>query len=1733
MELEQAARLEAEGRFSEAEAIYRQILALDPEMAAAWHALGLLVFNSGNLEEASQCLARATLQAPLNAIYHRNLGEMLRRIGHLDRAIACGEAACKLSPADLDAHYNLGLAYGDAKHFRKAISCYRKALKINPKHGLSWNNLGAALEQQGDKVEALKAYEKAVAINPSHAEAQNNQGAIYSEQGQLDQARDSFNNAIVARADFVEAHYNLCSLKTYQPDDPHLTMLESVYRQRGRLNDHARIRYGFALGKALDDIQQYDRAFSAYEEANRIQHAILPYEESRDEHMVKAIIRIFNRDFFEARQDWKGNPKSPIFIMGMPRSGTTLLEQILCSHASVYGAGELVDLNAVIGEIMGVAPDRPFTEGVSALKKADIRRIGDGYAKRVWKLSPKSEFITDKMPANFFYLGLIHLALPNARIIHAMRDPMDSCFSCYSRLFNDTMEFAYDLGTLGRYYRRYMALMKHWHDVLPEGRILDLRYEDMVEDTEGQARRVLDFVGLPWDPSCLEFHKNERLVKTASVAQVRKPIYKTSLARWKHFARHLQPLLDLVREFRDPNDEPDLSHLPDLPAPISAVPPSAIDVGLAQVIEQAQFLQGQNRHQEVLAVLGPYMNGQSEGDQAAILWHLQGISLYRSDRFEEARQSYQKALDIRPDFASALNSFGFLLQDVGEMPAAIAAFDKAIALVPEMAMARLNLGMAQLKVGDFENGWENYEARWTGSAESAMGSFVRPDCGLPMWDGNDVEGADQKGLLIITEQGFGDTFQFTRYLPELIGRFGRLGFACSQPTARLMEWSFGNQVTLFTKLPNDTSGWDYQCAMMSLPRAFKTQMDSIPATVPYLKTTKPAREYWRTRLEKAAPGRFRIGIAWAGRPAHQCDARRSLRFEQILPLLKTEWITWVSLQKWAPEQVRSEPPESVDWLDWTDELNDFADTAALLENLDLVLSIDSSMVHLAGGLNRPVWMMNRFDCEWRWMLSRADSPWYPNIRIFNQPTFGDWATVLADVQRALQKLPLPKVPAKIRAKRALPSLTPVTQPLSVPLDQPKPATMSIDQALQLANQHQAGNRLAEAEQILRQILQMQPKNTHALHLLGVVYYQAGNRDQALILIRQAIDIEPTVALFHSNLAEMCRQQGQLEEAIAQGRKAVELDPESASANSNLGIALYDANDFDAAEACHHRALAIMPNLLHSMNNLGSIERARGNKEGALEWYRKVMDIYPDYPETQTNLGAVLVENDEPEAAIPILQSVLKQHPNSPEALCNLGLARFKLDQFDAAETLLRRSLQVRTEYPTSMLGLARVLQQTERMNEAEALLKRVIELEPDRMDAYCHLGSVYTEMSSPQEAEAMYQAVLGHDPKNTDALTGLANLRLEGGNITEAAKLLEHALEIHPENLGALFHLSQTRTIKKGDSVLSCLEACLVKSGDLSSEKRVWLHYALGKAYDDLKEYDKAFPHFLEGAKLQREKIQYSADADASRIQQVIDAFTRERIEKLSGGGDSSETPVFILGMPRSGTTLTEQIIASHPQVFGAGELRDLLDIAQQPIGGVSMAYPNNASRLTHDVLSQWGAQYLDCLRKNDGKALRITDKMPGNYMGLGLIHLMLPNAKIIHVKRNPVDTCLSCFTRLFNRHQDATYDLTELGKHYIGYSKLMDHWRAVLPVDRFIEVEYEDIVADMETQARRLIDWCGLDWDDACLAFHKNKRNVRTASVTQVRKPIYKGSVERWRHYENYLEPLLKQLKPLFKAED
>jgi len=689
--------------------------------------------------------------------------------------------------------------------------------------------------------------------------------------------------------------------------------------------------------------------------------------------------------------------------------------------------------------------------------------------------------------------------------------------------------------------------------------------------------------------------------------------------------------------------------------------------------------------------------------------------------------------------------------------------------------------------------------------------------------------------------------------------------------------------------------------------------------------------------------------------------------------------------------------------------------------------------------------------------------------------------------------------------------------------------LSIPQALELASAHQGAGRLHEAEAVVREVLKAVPRHPQALHLLGIIAHQAGRIDVAIGFVRQAIEADGTVGLFHTNLCEMLRQSGQLEAAVDHGRRGAELNPRIATAHSNLGVAYYDQGDYDAAERCQREALALKPGMPQALNNLGSIARQRDDKEQAVHCYREALAAAPDHIEALNNLGALLTELDQTGEARQCLLRAVRLNPRYAEAHRNLGTLFLQEEAFDKARVAFNEALKFKPDFIDALVGLALIHREHDAFDEATALIDRALTIDPAHAAALTQRGNLYGDMGFPERALAAFDEAIASDPESEGALVAKGHVLIQLGDMTTAQTTLERALEVAPDSIAAQLAVVQLKKVRAEDAALAALEAENARLDESSVTRRIPVHFALGKCYDDIGEYDRAMPHFLEGCRLKRARIPYDADAQSRHIDDVINTFDAATVARLAGNGDASELPIFVLGMPRSGTTLTEQIIASHPLVYGAGELPDLLGIANRsPLTGARAAYPASLANITARELGALGAEYAAGLHARAPDAARITDKMPANFYCVGLIHLALPRARIVHVRRNAVDTCLSGITKLFKNGQYHSYDLAEQGRFYVNYARLMDHWRNALPPGAFYEVEYEALVADTEQEARALIDYCGLEWDDRCLEFHKTERSVRTASVTQVRQPIYKTSVERWRRYEQFLGPLLEALGDL-----
>jgi tetratricopeptide (TPR) repeat protein len=612
----------------------------------------------------------------------------------------------------------------------------------------------------------------------------------------------------------------------------------------------------------------------------------------------------------------------------------------------------------------------------------------------------------------------------------------------------------------------------------------------------------------------------------------------------------------------------------------------------------------------------------------------------------------------------------------------------------------------------------------------------------------------------------------------------------------------------------------------------------------------------------------------------------------------------------------------------------------------------------------------------------------------------------------------------------------------------------------------------------------------------IALYNAGRYAEVESRARRLLDLYPDFGFGWKLLGSALQIQGQ--NALPAFQKAVELLPREADAHYNLGVALKGLGLLEDAAASYRRALKIKHDYVEAHNNLGNVLKDLGQLDEAVDCYHRALKFKPDFAEAHLNLGNIFKDTGQLENALACYRQAVGLRPDYAEAYNNMGMVQRELERFD----------------------------------DAMASFRRALEIKPDYAEAHNNLGVVLSETEQQDAAVECYRRALEIDPECIEAMISTGKLCLQNGDFAEAEKHCQKALGIKADNMDARLLLAKARKTTAGDDNLAALlgmeKAAQLSKSPMPHDEAVSLHFALGNCFDDLGNHDQAFRHYLQGCKLKRATLKYEAAQMTQYFDGIMRVFDRDTLARLRGSGDPSSVPIFVLGMPRSGTTLTEQIIASHPAVHGAGELPDLMAIAQRDIAGTGVRFPDNIPALDQPTLGAWAAEYVAGLRRRAPDAIHVTDKMPANFMAIGLIHLMLPNAKIIHVNRNPVDTCLSCFTMLFSHGHAYSYDLAELGRYYADYARLMAHWRQVLPEGAFLEVRYEDLVTDNEAQTRRLIAYCGLEWNDACLKSHETKRSVRTASVTQVRQPIYTSSVERWRKYETYLRPLLDELGDL-----
>jgi tetratricopeptide (TPR) repeat protein len=543
--------LAALGRGREADAAFEEFFEQDTDKGKV--ALALDHLRAGRKSEAIETLRGALRESPDNVDAMRCLAQVyVQEKQRLSDAEALLRRATELAPAYTAVWILLGGLLHDAGRHRESVEAFRQATTLEPKHAPAWTGLGNAHAFGGDVQEAREAYQRAVELDPGAAGAQMGLGHVLKTLGDQAGSLCAYRAAIAARPGFGEVYWSMANLKVFRFEDAEVDAMEEQLK-REDLTQSAEIHFRFALGKAWEDKGDYDRAWHYYDSGNQKQRKQVFHDPVLVEVRHDHIIEVFDREFLERHAGAGHESAAPIFIVGLPRSGSTLIEQILASHSRVEGTQELPILPRLASSIGRYRPDqKQYPHTARDLRARDFRAFGRQYLEEAaaYRSTDRPHF-TDKLPNNFSHVGLIHLILPNAKVINARRHPFDSCLGAYKQLFGKGQHFTYDMAELGDYYRKYHETMRHWHRVLP-GKVLDVHYEETVTDLETQVRRVLAHCGLPFEDACVRFYRTDRPVKTASSEQVRQPIYTRAAGYWRRYEKHLgiwkEQLVDILDE---------------------------------------------------------------------------------------------------------------------------------------------------------------------------------------------------------------------------------------------------------------------------------------------------------------------------------------------------------------------------------------------------------------------------------------------------------------------------------------------------------------------------------------------------------------------------------------------------------------------------------------------------------------------------------------------------------------------------------------------------------------------------------------------------------------------------------------------------------------------------------------------------------------------------------------------------------------------------------------------------------------------------------------------------------------------------------------------------------------------------------------------------------------------------------------------------------------------------------
>jgi tetratricopeptide (TPR) repeat protein len=707
---------------------------------------------------------------------------------------------------------------------------------------------------------------------------------------------------------------------------------------------------------------------------------------------------------------------------------------------------------------------------------------------------------------------------------------------------------------------------------------------------------------------------------------------------------------------------------------------------------------------------------------------------------------------------------------------------------------------------------------------------------------------------------------------------------------------------------------------------------------------------------------------------------------------------------------------------------------------------------------------------------------------------------------------LTKFPKNKRASDGLEGLA--SRPVGKASKVQDPTQDQLQSLINLYSQGQLQEALKEAQNLVHHF----PMSAVLFSIQGALLKGLGQFDLSIAAFNKALAIKPDYKEVYNDMGIVLAEQGKLEKAIEAYNKALAIKPNYAEAFYNMGVALVEHGKLEEAIEAYNKAVSTKPDYAGAFHNMGVALKEQGKLDEAIEAYNKALAIKPNHADAYSNMGIALKEQGKLDEAIEAYNKALAIKPDHADAYNNMGITLKDQGKLEEAIKAYNKALAIEPDYVEAYYNMGNALQEQGKLEEAIEAYNKALAIEPDNAEAYNNIGVTLQEQGKLEEAMKAYRKALFINPDHAGAWNNMGVTLQEQGKLEEAVEAYNKALAIKPDYAEAHRHLSILTKYTSDTAQISEVEA-LLQQADMGDSDRCNLLYTNAKMQEDLGDLSGAYASYVAGGGLRQKLLKYEFKKDEHLFDQIKRTAPKFKDVARSAASETiTHTPIFILGMPRSGTTLVEQIVSSHTEVTGAGELSYVSQFGAKLVAGLTTP--------TLEAVSEFRERYLTELAKRaEGQAFA-TDKMPQNFTYIALICAAFPEAKIVHVKRNAEATCWSNFKHYFtSKYLGYSYSLRDTVAYYGLYKDLMHFWSQSYS-ERIYNLDYDKLTEDQEPETRRLIEYLGLNWEDACLSPQNNKRSVKTASQQQVRKKVYKGSSQAWRKYEPFLGGAFDELE-------